>query len=125
MKALSIRQPWAWLIANGFKDIENRSWKTNLRGEFLIHAGKAFDSAGYEWVRTNFPTIPMPAIADFERGGIVGRATLIDCFPPESHRNGKCSSPWYFGEYGFLVKDASPLPFQAIRGKLSFFEIRD
>jgi hypothetical protein len=38
VKALSIRQPWAWLIANGHKDIENRSWNTNYRGAFLIHA---------------------------------------------------------------------------------------
>jgi hypothetical protein len=28
MKVLVVRQPWAWLIVNGFKDIENRSWKT-------------------------------------------------------------------------------------------------
>lgn len=40
MKALSIKQPWAYLIAAGFKDIENRSWKTNYRGKFLIHASK-------------------------------------------------------------------------------------
>ena len=39
MKALSIKQPWAWLIVNGFKDIENRTWRTKIRGEFLIHAG--------------------------------------------------------------------------------------
>lgn len=38
MKALSIRQPWAWLILHGGKDIENRSWNTNFRGRFLIHA---------------------------------------------------------------------------------------
>ncbi|WP_229215634.1 ASCH domain-containing protein [Duganella sp. CY15W] len=40
MKALSIRQPWAWLIVNGYKDIENRSWSTNVRGKVLVHASK-------------------------------------------------------------------------------------
>lgn len=40
MKALSILQPWAWLITAGHKDIENRRWWTNYRGPFLIHAGK-------------------------------------------------------------------------------------
>ena len=40
MKALSIRQPWAWLIVNGHKDIENRSWPTRFRGPVLIHAAK-------------------------------------------------------------------------------------
>lgn len=43
MKALSIRQPWAWLIANGHKDIENRTSHTNFRGDFLIHASKKFE----------------------------------------------------------------------------------
>ena len=31
-KAISIRQPWAWLIVNGYKDVENRIWPANLRG---------------------------------------------------------------------------------------------
>ena len=39
MKAISIKQPWASLIAYGIKDIENRTWRTNYRGRVLIHAG--------------------------------------------------------------------------------------
>ena len=39
MKVLTIKQPWASLIAGGVKDIENRTWKTNYRGRILIHAG--------------------------------------------------------------------------------------
>ncbi len=38
MKTLSIKQPWASLIAHGIKDIENRTWKTNHRGKIYIHA---------------------------------------------------------------------------------------
>lgn len=49
MKALSIRQPWAWLIANGYKDIENRSWRTNYRGPVLIHASAAMPTWS-DWV---------------------------------------------------------------------------
>ena len=45
MKALSIRQPWAWLICRGFKDIENRNWKLpaygfSPPGRVYVHAGK-------------------------------------------------------------------------------------
>ena len=40
MKALSIRQPWAWLIVNAYKDIENRTWSTDFRGRVYVHAGK-------------------------------------------------------------------------------------
>ncbi len=38
MKALSIKEPFATLIANGDKTIETRSRKTNYRGELFIHA---------------------------------------------------------------------------------------
>jgi hypothetical protein len=47
MKALSIRQPWAWLIVHGVKDVENRTWRTNFRGRFLVHAGMRFDEDGH------------------------------------------------------------------------------
>ena len=40
MKAITVLQPWAWLLATGKKRCETRSWKTNYRGEILIHAGK-------------------------------------------------------------------------------------
>lgn len=40
MKVLSIRQPWAWLIVNGHKDIENRTWTTRFRGPIPIQASK-------------------------------------------------------------------------------------
>ena len=39
LKAISIRQPWAWLIVNGYKDVENRTWKAKYTGALLIHAG--------------------------------------------------------------------------------------
>lgn len=42
MKAISINQPWAWCIVNGYKPIENRDWATQFRGTVLIHAGKKF-----------------------------------------------------------------------------------
>lgn len=48
MKALSIRQPWAWLIVNGHKDIENRSWPTRFRGKFLVHASNGMTRSEYE-----------------------------------------------------------------------------
>jgi hypothetical protein len=40
MKAISIRQPWAWAILFAGKDIENRDGRWNLRGRVAIHAGK-------------------------------------------------------------------------------------
>lgn len=116
MKALSILQPWAWLIANGHKDIENRVWRTNFRGEFLIHAGKRW---GWEQeedrddVARWFPDIELPT--SFDLGGIVGRARVVDCVSEHD-------SPWFNGPFGFVIADATPLPFAPCRGALNFFQ---
>lgn len=47
---LSVRQPWAWLICAGFKDVENRTWATKHRGELFVHAGRSFDWSFFWWV---------------------------------------------------------------------------
>lgn len=47
MKVLTLKQPWASLVANGYKEFEFRSWKTNYRGYLLIHAGCGVDK---EWL---------------------------------------------------------------------------
>jgi hypothetical protein len=119
MKCLSIRQPWAWLIASGFKDIENRSWPTNFRGEFLIHAGKMPDEEMH-WGsnRRQIEKLinqPMPDMADFQRGGIIGIAEIYDCVKI-------CASPWFTGDYGFVIRNARPLSFLPMNGRLGFFD---
>lgn len=121
-KALSILQPWAWLIVQGFKPIENRTWSTDLRGEILIHAGKGFDDEAYSSMRTGplrliVPTY-LPKKEQFERGGIVGQANIVDCVIEHP-------SEWFFGPYGFVLADAKPLPFRPLRGQLMFFGVPD
>ncbi len=113
MKALSIKQPWAWLIVQGYKDIENRAWKTAFRGRFLVQAGLKFDHAGYQTILDQFD-IPLPRVDAFERGGVVGAAVIMDCV---DHSD----SPWFEGPYGFILKDPQPLPFTPLRGQLGFF----
>ena len=113
--ALSIQQPWAWLIVNGFKPVENRDWPTNVRGWIGIHAGKKFDHDGYALVRREFPHIDMPTPDGFPMGGIVGRARLTDCVED-------LDSPWFSGRYGFVLADAEPLPLMPCRGLLGFFK---
>lgn len=117
MHALSIMQPWAWLIANGHKDVENRIWSTKFRGEFLIHAGKRFDLDGYHAVKTLIAVYKLPIVLPekFELGGIVGQAEVHGCVTDHD-------SHWFFGPYGFLIRNAKPLPFIPMRGKLQFFQ---
>lgn len=115
MKALSILQPWAWLITRGGKDIENRSWSTPYRGVFLVHAGKKWgpeQRADVARIRDRFPGIALPD--EFERGGIVGRARVIDCVAVSD-------SPWFSGPFGFVLADAKPLPFVPLIGRLGWF----
>lgn len=51
MKALTIRQPWCWAIARGWKNIENRSWTTKYRGPLAIHAAGRWDDEPEECLR--------------------------------------------------------------------------
>ncbi|UXA36869.1 ASCH domain-containing protein [Pseudomonas juntendi] len=123
MKALSIKQPWAWLIIHGGKDVENRTWHTKLRGRFLIHA-----SAGCThryWAESvsfalNAGLIKhaadVPTIDELERGGIIGSVDLVDSVDSSD-------SPWYMGEKAFLLRDPKPLPFIPLKGQLQFFEV--
>ena len=48
MKVLTLKQPWATLVAEGIKKYEFRSWKTNYRGKILIHAGSGIDKKAME-----------------------------------------------------------------------------
>jgi hypothetical protein len=125
VKALSIRQPWAWLIVNGHKDVENRSWSTTHRGEFLIHAGKTMTATEYADVRRFLDADDrlrhllaiLPPAAALERGGIVGTAYLVET-------DVYMSSPWYMGAIGFRLRDARPLPFWPLNGSLGFFDVK-
>ncbi|MFC4445524.1 ASCH domain-containing protein [Castellaniella denitrificans] len=117
MKVLSIRQPWAWLIVNGHKPVENRDWPTHQRGPILIHASKGMTRDEYDGCQDLARSlgIAIPAFDALERGGIVGQAVITGCVTDHA-------SPWFFGRYGFVLADARPLPFRPLRGRLGFFE---
>ena len=134
MIALSILQPWAWLIvrpdltdpaaravavvADEIKDVENRTWSTRRRGDILIHAGKKWGRQqrdDLEHVRARFPSIPLPDT--FDLGGIVGAARIVDCVEDST-------SPWFSGPYGFVLANTRPAPrFVPWKGQLGFFDV--
>lgn len=62
MKAITLTQPWATLVALGEKKIETRSWRTNYRGPLAIHAAKTFGRGGEKDIRAMFDQFP-----EFER----------------------------------------------------------
>lgn len=122
--ALSIMQPWAWLIVNRHKAIENRDWPTRFRGPVAIHAGKKIDQFAARDVQSCIHPVTGDA-ADWDTwiedgkglGGIVGIADIVDCISASSN-------PWFVGRYGFVLANQRTIPFIPVRGALGFFEWR-
>jgi hypothetical protein len=107
MRILSVRQPWAWLLVHGIKDIENRTYATHYRGPILIQASaapaKAFGVL-LEELRSRF-SIPFPEIWTY--GAVVGQVELVECVIASS-------SPWFEGPIGWQIANARPCyPFPA------------
>ena len=133
MKALTLRQPWAWMVVYGGKTIENRRWNTRFRGPFLIHAGKGMTREEYEDARYMFEEIVgsssdlanlLPAHDKIERrGGIMGIAELVDVVAPTVGVPDSFIHPWHMPEqFGFILSRIAPLPFTPYKGELGFFE---
>ena len=85
MKAVSIKQPWASLIAHGIKDIENRTWRTHFRGRIYIHASAKDLGSFYEFlnkqqmeaVGNRWPS--SPPVPNRHLSAIIGEVDIIDC----------------------------------------------
>jgi len=125
VKALSIKQPWAWLIVNGFKDIENRNWSTMFRGRIYVHAGLSHDELVKEVILFALNRLPNSQASEFAFaitlkrmvfGAIIGEVDIIDCVTSSQ-------SPWFTGPYGFVLSNPvlypEPIP---CKGRLGFFD---
>jgi hypothetical protein len=118
LPALSIRQPYAWLIANGIKDIENRSRRTLYRGPVLIHAGLSREELAGDFTERLDPTSSVSWAQTYDFGGIVGVAEIVDCVR-------KSGSPWkHPASWGWMLTNARPLRFRPCKGALGFFKCR-
>uniref|UniRef100_A0A6M3J308 Putative ASCH domain-containing protein n=1 Tax=viral metagenome TaxID=1070528 RepID=A0A6M3J308_9ZZZZ len=132
MKALSIRQPWAWLICKGFKNIENRDWHIHLppllnypakMKRIYVHAStsKAEMTKGtLAWIlkclNNQQASELMLAYERLTYGAIIGEVDITGCTE-------KSDSPWFIGKYGFTL--ANPVLYERpipCKGKLGFFE---
>lgn len=123
MKALSIRQPWAWLILQGHKPVENRTWPTALRGRIAIHAGQAVDRYADDWIAYRFPAITVPRLASLPRGALVGSVELYGCVREGEALPDPRAEPWFTGPWGFLLRDPILTPPIPYTGRLGFFEV--
>jgi hypothetical protein len=128
IKALSLKQPFAWLIANGHLLVDDRSWGTQYRGPVLIHASKGLYEEYYQYIKRH-TDIPIPDKDKLDYGGVVGIARLVLCSKPGELPAGiSREQRAHFGGvhqeyYGFLFAQATPLPLMPCAGKLGIFEI--
>ena len=125
--ALSVRQPWAWAIIQAGKQHENRSWGSwnhhlkKQRGPVCIHASTGMTRDEYEEAKRFMASrcgVTCPPPHELVRGGIIGSVEIIDCVAASD-------SPWFMGEFGFLLRDPQPLPFTPWKGQLGFFDVPD
>ncbi len=125
MKVITIKQPWATLIAEGYKEYEFRTWKTKYRGDILIHAGKSIDKKAinrFKHLNLEYPV-----------GQIIAKATITDCIYIDEELAQKLAKkdPIVYkglinkddcGGYGFKLENIEKITPININGKLSLWD---
>lgn len=141
MKALSVKQPWASLIAHGIKDIENRTWKTNFRGKIYIHS--TVKGANVDFTTEQTASLFTNEIWNPETGfnkdlfvfsAIIGEVEITDCVVNHKSIWAEKTKGRYVGD-GVFVLNEKPIynwvldnpvlyekPILNVKGKLSFWE---
>lgn len=139
MKAITLTQPWATLVAIGAKRIETRSWSTSYRGPLAIHAAAGASTIG--WPQINHicrNTEPFKSVLQLTEhpahalplGAIVATATLVQCVripepthafvfelepstwivPPHESEAERAFGDYTPGRFAWLLTDVKPLP---------------
>lgn len=125
MKVITIKQPFASLIAEGLKEYEFRTWRTKYRGELLIHAGKSIDKKAMK----KFKEYNL----DYPIGCIIAKVNLTDCIKVDNEfrkvlkdknelvYSGILNDPQFNG-YGFKVENIEKVNPIYVNGKLSIWD---
>lgn len=151
MRAITLTQPYATLVAIGAKRIETRGWATSYRGPIAIHAGKGLGPVGglqgladlvdsepffrafvQHGMTTRSSTLES-LIAQLPRGAVVATARLVAIYPttgsglvgfdPQPLLSELAFGDYRLGRYGWLLADVTPLPEPVpARGALGLWE---
>jgi hypothetical protein len=130
MFALSLKQPWAALLAHGLKTVEVRRWPTARRERILIHAARVPDERPEAWAHVPAEVLPAAQLL----GGIIGAGDLTGCiayrdlttFTADQGRH--LNEPSWFEEpvlYGFVFANLEVLPYRRYPGWMRFFPVGD
>lgn len=147
LKAITIKQPWATLIALGEKRFETRSWQTKYRGKIAIHAGKSVDKGAFEEVAIMAALLRngIKSRQELPTGAVIATVDLVGCHKITADymsmydeekagtENGLLieGDEWWFGDYtegryGWQLANVKPLhePIPA-KGQLSLWEWKE
>ena len=125
MKTITIKQPYASLIAAGVKKYEFRTWKSKYRGKLLIHAGKGIDKKAME----KFKNYNL----EYPSGCIIAICDMVDCVKIDEETRemllkenelvyGKAAMDKSFDGYGFRLENVKMIEEISVKGALSFWE---
>ena len=127
MKAITIKQPFASLIREGYKEYEFRTWKTSFRGEIYIHAGLGIDKEAMNRVKDYNLTYPS--------GCIIAKAKITDCVEVDDNLSQellKKNEKVYYNlkkkkekRYGFKIEDVEKINPIPVKGKLSLWDYKE
>ena len=114
MKAISLKQPWAEMIADGTKTIETRMWSTKHRGLLLIVSSKKGDSAAYA---------RFPEYCDLIGGAAICVVKLIDCRPMTQDDEGAARCACEPGRFAWIFEDVQKVTPFPVKGQLSLYDV--
>lgn len=124
MKTISVRQPWAWAIIFGGKDVENRNkapiGTASLVGHRIgIHAAKGMTQHEYESAHDYMQKLGVdcPRPNHLHRGGLIGSVRLTDVVSERPSR-------WFFGPRGLVIDQAEAIEPVAGPGQLGWFTFK-
>ena len=105
MKALSVKQPWASMIARREKTIETRTWRTFYRGPILIVASRS------------------PIIKGLPTGVAVCRCDLINVRPMKKEDEAAARCEFYDGAYAWVLSGVQLTLQFMVRGKPGLYDV--
>lgn len=111
MRALTVRQPWAWAIVHGGKDVENRSRNLagSYRGPVAIHAGLTHEKdtqAGQVHREAHGTEVPTELVF----GAVIGVVDLFSVHHDSDHGRGYACSSWAIaGDWHLMLANPRPL----------------
>src|SRR5947208_760657 len=117
LRCLAVKQPWAWALVAGVKDIENRTWSTEYRGQIVIQASSSKTIVN-KISKTTGKSLPSMT---FEYSALIGVVDVLDVVPLSEELE---NNLWVCGPLCWKVGNArmfrEPIP---AKGKLNLYSL--